>query len=172
MFSFQEKGLNTNLLWHCVFIALVCTENEWITAQNAVQRHLVGVLSSVLGHGVGRQRCKESPWFSIIAGLSEFGKAWVCHHRAGVLWAAEEPELCPKPLSFAWFPTEKWGTMAEARLSHGCGRWSVWIFQKVVGPVICWCSEAKHAQASQVLHQPASSLSTFPTNIGNSLHPE
>lgn len=35
--------------------------------------------------------------------------------------------------------------------------------------MICWCSEANHAQASVVLHRPASSLSAIPTSIGNSL---
>lgn len=178
MFSFQEKGLHTSLLWHCVFIALVCTVNEWITPQNTVQRHLVSVLSSMWGHWVGRQRCKEPAWFSILAqgkewkGLSEFGNDWACHCRAGFLWTAEEPKLCPPPLSLAQLSTEKWGTMVEQKLSHGCGSWSVKAFQKVVGPVICWYFEAQHAQASLVLHQPESSLSAIPTSVGNSLHPE
>lgn len=46
------------------------------------------------------------------------------------------------------------------------------LFKRWWWPGICWCSETKHAPASPVLHQPASSLSAIPAGTANGLDPE
>lgn len=129
----------------------------------------MSMVCSVWGQWLESQRCKEHAWFSILAQgevgkSSEFGNDWVS--LLGWLslscWGAKD------------LSTEQWGAMAGQRLSQDCGSQSVNVkaFQKVVGPLICWCSAAQHAQTSLVLHQPERLLSATPTGTVNSLHPE
>lgn len=64
---------------------------------------------------MGRQRCKGSASFSILAqrkegeGLSELGNDCVCHCRAGFLRTVKEPKLCPPLLSLHSSPQRSGG---------------------------------------------------------------
>lgn len=173
MFSFQEKGLHTSLLWHCVFIALVCTVNEWITPQN-IYRDIRWASSAVCeANGWGGKGARDLLHFPFLH-KGKKGKAYlswgmiVCV-TAGL--AFSELLRSQSSVPHCWVCT----ALRREVEDNGRTKAELWLwqllkaFQKVVGPMICWCSEANHAQASLVQHQPASSLSAIPTSIGNSL---